>query len=1120
MEQNQRKDYPTVEGLSEESIDENNSLKKMLRFIGENKRVVDFGCAAGNLAQLLSKKGCIVTGVEINPEAAKIAEKYCQDVVIADLDFVSVTEILPVGEFDVAVFGDVLEHLRNPWKVLEETKKILKNSGYVVASIPNIAHGAIRLALLEGKFEYTEEGILDNTHLRFFTKKTVDELFDKSGYLVTNADRTILDFLSGSYLVPKINIDDFQNEIFEKLKNDEDANTLQFIISAVPSTLEIRHAALNERYSKLLEESEKAKSQLQSVQRELEQSKSNLQENQNDFQILLSRFEETDEELNNSRISLQQTQQELDDSRDLLQKTQQELDNLRTVVQKAQQDLDNSQLSERKIQNEQEEVQKQLLNSQREQEILQQELYQHQRQLVREQQRQQQTESELEYSNTMITAMKSSKFWKLRTLWFKVKDLKNIFFWKTKNKINIASSVGNFNDFPKNPAGNNTENEIIIEQVLTPQSLVKHTASVDIIVCVHNALDDVKHCLESVIRYTGMPYSLILIDDGSGEETSKYLVEFASSQGCFRIRNEVAKGYTFAANQGLRQSQADYAILLNSDTIVTPDWLDRMVACGESDSRIGIIGPLSNTASWQSIPEISQGGDWAENILTPGFTVADMGRLVSRYSLASYPRISFLNGFCLMIKRSVILEIGYFDEDTFGAGYGEENDFCLRARKAGWQLAVADDTYVYHSQSRSYSHERRKMLCERADKALISKHGQEIVTEGVAVCRFDRIMEGVRARSQVMEMRQELIEKGKLRWEGKRVLIILPISEPGGGGNVVFQEAEAMQKMGVDVRIVNFRAYKSSFERGYPENRIPITYIDNENQIPWLLPEYDAVIATLYKSVYWLEAYRPDLNLPVRGYYVQDFEPYFFPSNSEEYKTAWDSYTLYPDLVRITKTQWNYDVVKNQIEVDCSIVGPSVNIDLYHPRRRRDAHWPQRPLRIAAMIRPSSPRRAAKLTMKVLQQISESHGNNIEIIIFGCTSDDPLFVKLPSRNFPWSNAGVLNRSQLAFLLNEIDIFVDFSTFQAMGLTAMEAMACGVAVILPEQGGATSFAKHQENCLIVNSSSEEACLQLLNRLILDEQLRSRLQRQALKDICHYFPEKAAYNTLDFLFRKND
>ena len=230
-----QKDYPNVEEIPEELLGDNISLKKILHLVGKGKKVVDFGCATGYLANLLQKRDCVVTGVEINPEAAKVAEKYCQKVIVANLDFVSVQEILPNQKFDVVVFGDILEHLRNPWKVLEDTKQILSENGYVIASIPNIAHGAIRLSLLQGRFDYMDFGILDNTHLRFFTRKTVKSLFEKAGYLADIVDCTKLDCFAESRLIPKNNRNEFDANTIKKIEEDPDSDTLQFIIRSYSS---------------------------------------------------------------------------------------------------------------------------------------------------------------------------------------------------------------------------------------------------------------------------------------------------------------------------------------------------------------------------------------------------------------------------------------------------------------------------------------------------------------------------------------------------------------------------------------------------------------------------------------------------------------------------------------------------------------------------------------------------------------------------------------------------------------------------------------------------------------------------------------------------------------------
>ena len=668
---------------------------------------------------------------------------------------------------------------------------------------------------------------------------------------------------------------------------------------------------------------------------------------------------------------------------------------------------------------------------------------------------------------------------------------------------------------PKPRSSSTTRSVISVGAVEAPPAVPEYHASADVVVCVHNALEDVKRCLESVLRCTSTPYSLIVVDDGSDQDTQEYLADFANSHRAALIRNSEARGYTFAANQGLQESNGDYVVLLNSDTVVAPEWLDRMIACAESDPHIGIVGPLSNAATWQSVPEIIRDGQFAENRLPGGWTVAEMGGLIAQRSARLYPRIPFLNGFCLMIRRELIDEIGYFDEDAFGRGYGEENDYSLRTRNAGWQLAVADDAYVYHAQSRSYSLERREELWKHADIALTEKHGRKIVDEGVGICRFDRLMEGIRARSQVMVMRQELIENGRALWEGKQVLFLLPIFTAGGGANIVLDEAEAMRDMGVVVSILNLSRHKKGFEKSYPENDIPVVYVAEESEVPELLSSYDAVIATWYRTVDWLSHVTNNVHRPVKSYYIQDFEPYFFNEESVEFRMAWDSYTRLNDLVRITKTEWNRATVKEKIGVECTIVGPSVNIDLYQPRRRRDNDWPRRPLRIAAMIRPASVCRAPRLTLEILREISHAHGDAIEIVVFGSHPDDIWALDVPN-DFSYSAAGVLTRSQMASLLNEVDIFVDFSSFQAMGLTAMEAMCCGVAVIVPQRGGPTTFARHEENAIVVDTDSKEACLSALERLVTNEELRTRLQRQALRDICWFFRERAAYNILNAMF----
>jgi O-antigen biosynthesis protein len=231
--------------------DTNSSFLKQLNLIGENKTILEFGCATGYFSQMLIEKGCTVVGVEINANAAKLAEQYCSNVIVADLDFTSLEEILQGQKFDIAVFGDVLEHLRDPWNLLESLRNYLNPGGFVVASIPNIAHGSVRLSLLQGNFNYQQYGILDNTHIRFFTRATVDEMFKKAGYFVDALDRTKVPILSDSNLLPQFNKSDISPDLIELIELDEESDTLQFIVRAYPESEQDRAAALANKSSEL-----------------------------------------------------------------------------------------------------------------------------------------------------------------------------------------------------------------------------------------------------------------------------------------------------------------------------------------------------------------------------------------------------------------------------------------------------------------------------------------------------------------------------------------------------------------------------------------------------------------------------------------------------------------------------------------------------------------------------------------------------------------------------------------------------------------------------------------------------------------------------------------------------
>ena len=221
--------------------------------------MLEFGCATGYMSQVLrDERGCEVTGVEIDAEAAEQAKKFCMGVIVGDAEALDLSRELAGERFDAVVFADVLEHLRDPDALLSRVRQFVADGGRVIASIPNVAHGSVRLSLLAGEFRYRPQGLLDDTHLRFFTRATIEDLFETSGYIVLRwlRQHTAID-------AAEIRIGDVPEDLVERLAADTDATTYQFVIEAVPSEASHHLAAIRQVLDETRGELEEARSALE-----------------------------------------------------------------------------------------------------------------------------------------------------------------------------------------------------------------------------------------------------------------------------------------------------------------------------------------------------------------------------------------------------------------------------------------------------------------------------------------------------------------------------------------------------------------------------------------------------------------------------------------------------------------------------------------------------------------------------------------------------------------------------------------------------------------------------------------------------------------------------------------
>lgn len=246
--------------------------------------------------------------------------------------------------------------------------------------------------------------------------------------------------------------------------------------------------------------------------------------------------------------------------------------------------------------------------------------------------------------------------------------------------------------------------------------------SVDIIIPVYNGFEDIVRCMESIRQHTDLIANrLFLVNDKSPDERILPFLEEQAGENIIVINSEVNEGFSASVNKGIQSSDRD-VILLNSDTVVTSNWVEKIVKCAYSDASIGTVTPFSNSATLCSIPNFGIDNEIPKNV-----SIDEMAEIVERVSVHKYPQITVAVGFCMFIKRSVIQEVGLFDAVTFEKGYGEENDFCNRAEQYGYYHVLCDDTFIYHKGTASFMSSEKKRLIESHNKILDKRYKSQML---------------------------------------------------------------------------------------------------------------------------------------------------------------------------------------------------------------------------------------------------------------------------------------------------------------------------------------------------------------------------------------------------------
>ena len=250
------------------------------------------------------------------------------------------------------------------------------------------------------------------------------------------------------------------------------------------------------------------------------------------------------------------------------------------------------------------------------------------------------------------------------------------------------------------------------------QSTAAIAPVVDVIIPVYRGLAETRRCLESVLAFPQRTArEIVVVNDCSPEpELAAWLLDLAGTGTITLLENPVNVGFVNTVNRGMILHPDRDVVLLNSDTEVHGDWLDRLHRCACSDPMTGTVTPFSNNATICSYPRLSQDNplpsDWPLTALDDVFAQVNQGLAIEMPTAV---------GFCMYIRRDCLNQVGYFDALIFQRGYGEENEFCLRATEVGFKHLLCADVFVYHQGGVSFGHEAGA-LCAEAEQKILERY--------------------------------------------------------------------------------------------------------------------------------------------------------------------------------------------------------------------------------------------------------------------------------------------------------------------------------------------------------------------------------------------------------------
>jgi GT2 family glycosyltransferase/2-polyprenyl-3-methyl-5-hydroxy-6-metoxy-1,4-benzoquinol methylase len=711
--------------------DQRSSLSVLCSFVPERARVLDLGIGSGALGrQLREQLGCELDGVTINAEERSVAAQWYQRIELLDLDQPGWDRGLQDQAYDVVVCADVLEHLQRPERVLAACRRLLRPEGVLLVSIPNVAYAGLVADLMHGNFEYGNEGLMDRTHLRFFTRSSFQRLLASQGWSVERVETIDQPLHETEFTLA---FDALPPSVARHLLALPDANAYQLVFVARPAAqpplqsrpVRTQHVSAATFVAQLFVAApegfcaDRKVIRLGTIGLERQILKFEIPAALGPWPAL--RLDPADRAgfFWLHRISLRDAAGQPVWSWSASEAGAQQL----AACGRHQIELGAFDAAQGRLP----------LLMLGDDPFVELPIGSDAASRCAGQDCTLEVECGWPMSADYLAA--AARFTELeattreqagRIAALQAAQSTQPAQGQQPREPHVPSRIApepaglaararrRLRGLFGRDAGDGME---VAPQPAPPTPGFDPT--VEIVMPIYGSLPLVQRCLRSVqnSRIAGA-FHLTLINDGSPDPAVReWLHAFAvANPGVTVVENARNLGFVETVNLGMRLAGRRDVVLLNSDTEVANDWLDRLRAAAWSAARVGTVTPFSNNATICSYPEYC-----VDNPLPPGEDTASMDRVIAATNRGQAVDIPTAVGFCMYIRRACLDDVGEFDAASFGQGYGEENDFCLRASALGWRHLHALDVFVYHEGGASFK-ETRHALQARALETIRRLH--------------------------------------------------------------------------------------------------------------------------------------------------------------------------------------------------------------------------------------------------------------------------------------------------------------------------------------------------------------------------------------------------------------